>query len=335
MTAPHSLTPPGDFQPSLWVRHHQVQSILATKAPRRRLWLRRGSRMEALSTWHVLDAGGGVRLTGMHARQPEGRAPRGLCLLIHGWEGSHQSVYLYSMACALFEAGYNIFRLNLRDHGGTHALNEGLFHSARMDEVLGAVRSVQALDGHSPLFVIGFSLGGNFALRVGLQGPAKGVMPALSIGISPAINPGHTLRAIDEGPALFRLYFLDKWRKTLRAKKAAWPQYDFSAFNHHKSFVEITRHFVLQYTEYGSLENYLAQYTLTPQMLMEAPSPLAVITARDDAVIPFHYFDGLSAQGSVRAFLPTQHGGHCGFIENLGLTSWAESRVLDLLAQPH
>jgi len=331
MTSSHTLTAQAEFKPSFWIRHHQIQSILATKAPRRRLWLKRGSKMEAAAQRHVLDAGHGVRLTGMHSPQPADVQPRGLCVLIHGWEGSHDSVYLYSMACALFDAGYSIFRLNLRDHGGTHDLNEELFHSARMDEVFGAIQAAQTLENPVPLYVVGFSLGGNFALRVGLQGPTWGLAPKLSIGISPAINPGHTLRAIDEGPALIRRYFLDKWHRTLRAKKAAWPRYDFSDLEHHRSFVEITRHFVERYTEYGSLDQYLAQYTLSPEMLMDAASPLAVITARDDSVIPHHYFEGLSARGSVVSFLSTRHGGHCGFIENLGLSSWAEQRVLELL----
>ena len=325
------LTSPSDFSPSFWVRHHQIQSMLATKGPRRRLWLKRGSQMETVARWHELDAGKGVRLTGMHSPQPADRPARALCVLIHGWEGSHESVYLYSMACALYEAGYSVFRLNLRDHGGTHALNKELFHSARMDEVLGAVRGVQALDAARTLFVVGFSLGGNFALRVGLHGPAHGVNPKLAIGISPAINPGATLKAIDEGPALFKAYFLNKWRKTLTAKKAAWPEYDFSSYAHIKSFVEITREFVREYTEYGELDRYLEQYTLTPQMLMQSPAPLAVITSRDDSVIPFHYFDGLTAHGSVVSFLSTRHGGHCGFIEDLRLSSWAEARVLELL----
>jgi uncharacterized protein len=331
MNDPHDLTAQVEFRPSFWVRHPQIQSMLATKSPRRRLWLRRGSQMEALQHWHVLDAGDGVRLTGAHSPQPAGQAARALCVMIHGWEGSHESAYLYSMACALHEAGYSVFRLNLRDHAGSHALNEEMFHSARMAEVLGAIRAAQQLEPDLPLFVIGFSLGGNFALRVGLQGPAQGIVPKLSVGVSPAIHPGHTLQAIDTGPALVRLYFMSKWQKTLRAKKAAWPQYDFSDFNHLKSFIDITREFVLRYTEYDSLEEYLAQYTLTPRQLMDAPSPVAVLTARDDSVIPFHYFDGLTAHGAVRAFHATRHGGHCGFIEDLGLSSWAEQRVLDLV----
>jgi uncharacterized protein len=138
-----------DFRPAALIRHAQIQSVLATKSPRRRKWLRSGSRMEAVATHHVLDAGDGVRLTGWLSRQ-EAREARGLCVLIHGWEGSHDSTYLYSMACALFAAGYDVFRLNLRDHGGTHHLNREVFHSARIGEVLGAIRAVQALDTAQP-----------------------------------------------------------------------------------------------------------------------------------------------------------------------------------------
>lgn len=322
---------PAGFAPHWPIRHHQIQSILATKSPRRKRWLQRGSRMEALQQWHVLDAGNGVRLTGMHSPQPAGVTPRGLVLLIHGWEGSHESVYLYSMACALHAAGYNVFRLNLRDHAGTHALNRELFHSARMDEVLGAARAVLALDATRPFYVVGFSLGGNFSLRVGLQGPAQGVVPALSIGISPSINPGATLQAIDRGPLIFRSYFLDKWRKTLAAKKAAWPEYDFSAYAKLRSFVETTAHFVSEHTPYASYDDYLAQYTLTPEVLTQSPSPLAILTARDDSVIPYADFDGLSARGSLLAYEATERGGHCGFIDNLALDCWAERRVLALL----
>jgi predicted alpha/beta-fold hydrolase len=319
------------FTPSWLIRHTQIQSVLATKGPRKRLWLKRGSQMEAVQQWHVLDCGDGVRLTGMHSRQPEGVKPNGLVVMIHGWEGSHESVYLYSMACSLYQAGFNIFRLNLRDHGGTHALNREMFHSARINEVLNAIKAVQTFDETHPLYVIGFSLGGNFSLRVGLLGPAQGVLPALSIGISPSINPGATVRAIDRGPLMFRLYFMDKWRKTLDAKKASWPDLELAPLYRFKTLWETTRYFAEHHTGFDSVESYLASYTFTPEQLMASPSPLAIITAQDDDVIPFEDFKGLAPRGGVAAYLPTAHGGHCGFIENLKMGSWAEARVLELL----
>lgn len=316
------------FEPRWPLRHANVQSALASFKPRN--WPRRGHRMARAARQHVLDCGDGIRLMGLHSSQPEGIAAKGLAVLIHGWEGSHDSVYLFSLACTLFDAGYNVFRLNLRDHGGTHALNEELFHSARIQEVLGAVKAVERLDPARPLFVVGFSLGGNFALRVGLRGAELGVHPDLAIGICPAINPGATLKALDQGPRLFHKYFIEKWRRTLRAKAAAWPQrYDFSDIWALTNFVEITARFVERYTEYGALEKYLAAYTLTPELLTASKAPLAIITAQDDPVVPFADFHGLQDQPGLR-FLAPKYGGHCGFVENFRLRSWAERRVLEL-----
>jgi uncharacterized protein len=305
--------------------------MLATKRPGRWLWRRQGVDLSATAQT-LLDCGDGVRLAGYYDPQPAG-GKRGLVVLIHGWEGSHESNYLYSMACRLFAEGYNIFRLNLRDHGGTHHLNEELFHSARMGEVVGALRAIRAIDPSEPLFVVGFSLGGNFALRVGLQGPAAGIHPRLVAAVSPSINPGATLHAIDQGPPLVHRYFISKWLRTLDAKRQAWPgRYDFAKYHALRNFVQITERFVVDFTEYDSMEKYLEQYTLTPKMLMDSPTPLAIVTSKDDSVIPFGDFDGLSAQGAVRAFIPTEHGGHCGFIDSWALRSWAESRVVEFLA---
>lgn len=321
----------GNFEPRWPLRHANVQSALASFKPRN--WHRRGHAMARAAQQHVLDCGAGIRLMGLHSPQPAAARPKGLAILIHGWEGSHDSVYLFSLACTLYDAGYNVFRLNLRDHGGTHALNEELFHSARIEEVLGAVKAIGRLDPTRPQFVVGFSLGGNFSLRVGLYGPDSGVNPELSVGICPSINPGATLRALDAGPRLFHSYFIKKWRRTLSAKAAAWPRrYDFSAEMALDNFVEITRRFVERYTEFGALDKYLAAYTLTPELLQAAKAPLAIITAQDDPVVPFSDFHDIKDREGLR-FLAPRYGGHCGFVESFRLNSWAERRVLELFEQ--
>jgi predicted alpha/beta-fold hydrolase len=322
------------FRPHRLLAHPQIQSILASKSPRRHIWLRRGNRMDPLAQHYIIDAGKGVKLSGWYTAQGgnQGQESRGLAVLIHGWEGSHDSVPLYSMACGLFAAGWNVFRLNLRDHGGTHQLNREMFHSARMDEVLSAIRTVRNFDPNGPLAVVGFSLGGNFALRVGLQGPAAGINPLLSIGICPAIAPAATMDAIDTGPGLIRKYFSDAWRGALMAKSAAWPGvYDIKRHLPVRGMRRATEMFVEDFTDFDSFQHYVDQYTLTPTMLMDAPSPLAVLTAQDDPVVPYADFAGLAARGSVVAFDAPECGGHCGFIENFALDTWTERRVIELL----
>lgn len=317
------------FLPRGLLAHPDLQSVLATKGPRRMLCQWRLPEMDRAARLHILDCGEGVRLAGYHSRHPRSR---GIAILIHGWEGSHDSAYLYAMACALYTAHYSVFRLNLRDHGDTHDLNELPFHSARITEVLGAVRRIRDLEPAGPLYCIGFSLGGNFALRVGLRGPAAGITPDLSIGISPVINPESTLLAIDNGGAMYRRYFLERWHRTLRKKAAAWPgRFDFSSLLRLQHLVDVTRQFAVYFTEYGSYEAYLNAYTLLPQALMEAPAPLAIITAQDDPIIPYHDFRGLDESASLQAYLTPRYGGHCGFIEDWTMHAWAEHCVIKLL----
>lgn len=324
------------FSPAPGLRSAFLQSVLASKRPVRWLWRRRGLDLNALSSLHHFqvqdEQGSPVTLTGWHTPSPGAKA---LVVLIHGWEGGQDSSYLYGLACTLHRAGYALVRLCMRDHGSTHhGLNEQMFHSARLREVAEGVLAAQALEPGLPLFVVGFSLGGNFALRMALRGGDYGVHPRLSIGISPAINPRSTLIGINQGPKLVNRYFLDKWRKTMDAKAAAFPgRYDFSRHRAIDDFTEITRAFVEDHTEFETLDHYLEQYTLTPVMLMASPQPLAILTARDDSVCPPADFEGLKAGGKVVAYAATERGGHCGFIENWKLDSWAEQRVLELLAQ--
>ena len=66
------------------------------------------------------------------------------------------SLYLMSLAQTLLDAGYDVARLNLRDHGESHHLNQEIFHSCRIAEVVGAVRSLQAHAPGSPAAPGGF-----------------------------------------------------------------------------------------------------------------------------------------------------------------------------------
>src|SRR3546814_8775079 len=59
-----------------------------------------------------------------------------LALLLHGWEVSAESSYMRLAAAQFLQRGFANFRLEFRDHGDSHHLNQALFHSDRIDEVL-------------------------------------------------------------------------------------------------------------------------------------------------------------------------------------------------------
>jgi predicted alpha/beta-fold hydrolase len=239
---------------------------------------------------------------------PQDRTPT--VVIIHGWLGSAASSYVLSAAAELLAAGFRVARLNLRDHGDTAHLNEGLFHSARTQEVVDAVRELAGDRGG----VLGFSLGGNFALRVAR---ALGT-PALAI--CPAIEPANTMRAIDGGWRAYRWYFLRKWRRALAAKQRAFPErYDFASARGFNTVTALTDLFVRDHTEFADSAAYLAGYTLTGDAL-EGTSA-TIVTAEDDPIIPWRDFGRLPETIEIVA---APWGGHCGFVEGTRAPSWVD-----------
>lgn len=327
------LQPGGGFRRRGPLANAHVQSLLASSGLRRAAARLRFPDLHEASAEHVLDCGEGVRLQGFLSVQSALPQARGLVVLLHGWEGSVQSSYLLVSAGRLLAAGFDVFRLHFRDHGDTHHLNEGLFHSNRLAEVLGAVRTVQQRFAPRRLLVAGFSLGGNFALRIALRAPAAGIDLAYAMAICPPIDPGASLKQIEEAPWMYERYFIARWSDSLRRKQALFPQrYEFSAWLKKPSLRDLTARMVEQYTDFGSLEAYLDGYSIIGDRLSGLSVPATIVTAQDDPVIPIGDYHGLRVASGTEVIL-TEHGGHCGFIEDWRLKSWIEDLLVERLTR--
>jgi predicted alpha/beta-fold hydrolase len=280
----------------------------------------------------LLDCGDGVRLQGLLSWPDGAKPPRALAMLLHGWEGSAESTYILSLTRHLDHAGYAVFRLNFRDHGETQGLNRELFHSCRLNEVLQAVRAMVARVPARRRFLVGFSLGGNFALRVALEAPRRGILLDHVVAVSPVIDPAHVLEAIERAPAAYQRRFMDKWLDSLRRKHALFPGlFDLEACTRHKGLRELTRYLIRGSGEFETLEQYLDGYSIAGSRLATLAVPATIVTAADDPVIPVR--DCAEIQRPPCLALEIQpYGGHCGFIENLALRSWIDHRIESILS---
>lgn len=320
------VLPADDFRPPPWLRSRHLQSMLASTGARRGPIARRAAPLIAAQREMLLDCGGGVRLQCFRSIPPQGRG----CpvVLLHGWEGSAESLYVLSLGQQLFERGFDVLRLNLRDHGDTHHLNRGLFHSCLLPEVVGAIGALQAaLDG-KPLRLVGFSLGGNFMLRVGAQARAAHLDIAGIVAVSPVLDPSDTLRALESGFVGYSLYFVRKWWRSLLKKQAAWPaHYDFTELRRVRDLRRLTAELIRRFTDFASLEEYLDGYSITGRRLLGLEAPATIITSRDDPIIPAGGLERLAHPPSLRIVV-TRFGGHCGFLDRLTGPTWVERRIL-------
>jgi hypothetical protein len=327
--------PDTSFQPPRWLRSRHFQTVLPSLLWRASRVRRRALPLIASSVELLLDCGDGVTLQAFHSSPSKrGREPgKRLAVLLHGWEGSTDSTYVMSLGQTLFAAGFEVVRLNLRDHGATHHLNRDLFHSCRLPEVVGAVQALALRFPDLPMVLGGFSLGGNFMLRVAAHPEARHLPLERVIAICPVLDPAVTMRTLERGFPLYHGYFVRKWTRSLAKKQMAWPDhYDFEELLRVRNLREMTRLLVASHTEYPSMDDYLAGYAITGDRLTRLSAPAHVFVALDDPIIEAQDLPRL-ARAPGLSIITSAHGGHCGFIENLGDSSWMDRTVVNLLSR--
>ena len=319
--------PAHGYKPPRLLRNPHLQSALSSMPLRRVAGRFALERTGAVHEEVIVDAGDGVRLLGSHSALP-GREPRGLVLLLHGWEGSIESGYMRHTAAHLLARGFAVFRLNFRDHGDSHHLNAGIFHSCRLAEVVQAAVWISQRFATANFLAAGYSLGGNFALRLALSAPAAGLPLKHAVAVCPAVDPSAVMHALETGPGFYHWYFMKKWRGSLRKKRALFPQHhDFDNATLAQDMRGLTRWLVHRHTDMKDVEAYFDGYAVAGGRLANLQVPVSVLASADDPVIPIDTVRALQLPGHSQLEI-SEYGGHCGFIESPMLRGFAERWVV-------
>ena len=313
------------FVPPRGLRSRHIQSLLNSSAIRRRLVTKRSVALREHSEVWTLDGGSGIKLQGYYSRQAADS--RGLAVLLHGWEGSVNSNYMLGNGARLFDAGFDVFRLNFRDHGDTHHLNPGIFHSCRLDEVVHALRDLQDRLGANPWFLCGHSLGGNFSLRVALKAEENSLNLGRVVAVCPVINPANAMIAMEQGIRFYERYFERKWSRSLRIKQACFHDlYGEENWYDIRGLRERTHYLATRHAGFESAEAYFDGYSIAHQRLAPLKVPSTVLTAADDPVVPVSDFEDLPDNPNLELII-SPWGGHCGFLKNWKLESMADDLI--------
>jgi predicted alpha/beta-fold hydrolase len=313
------------FEPPLLLRNAHVQTVLASSKIR----TLGANTMRDVAREKIIETADGTRLLGYYSAQNDGRT-KALAILLHGWEGSTDSTYLLRCGKSLYANGYDIFRLNFRDHGDSHHFNTGIFYAVLLEEVFQAVLQAAGFSNGRPVFLIGFSLGGNFVLRIlkkCVNVPIKNLCH--SVSISPVLNPQKSTENVDGIPYI-RKYFLAKWWRSLRKKQALFPQvYDFTDVMGVKTIQGLTDALLEKYSDFPTAQAYYDAYALMGTAIADINIPTTIVTAEDDPIIPVKDFYDLEPGEHIRLLIHP-HGGHNGFITGFKLQSWYENMIIRL-----
>jgi uncharacterized protein len=312
------------FNPKFFMRNALLQTVLGS------LKLRNIGKnpISECAKEMIIDAGNSVRLQGYYSKQAG--YSKGTVLLIHGWEGSSGSSYILSTGKYIFNCNYDIFRLNLRDHGESHHLNQGLFKSTLIEETFNAVKRAAALNKKKPFFVVGFSLGGNFALRIALRNKTSKIANLKHVAaVCPVLDPMKSTEHTDR-IYIIKKYFMKKWKKSLLKKLALFPdKYNFDGINEMRSLCEMMEAFVPKYTEFKSTEAYYKKYTLLNDCFSNLITPVTIICSKDDPVIPAEDIYGLKTNKYLDVLIQP-YGGHSGFFDLFPYRVWYEEKLCEI-----
>lgn len=302
----------GEYRPPRGMGNPHLQTILSSLGRKITLPQREASFIAAADEQcYEID---GIKLIVHQHLQTD--AP--LVVIIPGLLGNSNSSYVVSSAKSLWAAGFCVARLNLRDHGNTEHLNEGLFHSALIDEVVALIEHLQREIGQRGTGVLGYSLGGNFALRVARR------LDIATLAVCPALSPEETMWKIERN-VFYQRYFVRKWRMLWRAKQAAFPMhYNFDNAMHLSTISALTDYFVRYHTQFNNTEQYFDAYDLTGSKLDGVNAQ--ILAAHDDPIIPAAHYATLPTSIGLEV-VPS--GGHGAFLESWRLDSWADRYAID------
>jgi predicted alpha/beta-fold hydrolase len=254
-------------------------------------------------------------------------AGRGLVIAVHGLTACSEARYMLTFARRALEEGFDVVRLNVRSCGGTEHLSPTLYHSGLTEDLRSVVDQLAPAD----VYLVGFSMGGNMALK--LAGEWGSATPAHVRGvcaISAPIRLAECARRIGERRnRIYEYRFLRQLRAAVKKKQRLdpqfWPNLNAGQADSIYAFDELVtaRTFGFEsaadYYERSSAAGYLDRVRV----------PALLIQAEDDPFIPFSTYDHAAFQenGALR-LMRTQAGGHVAFLARGAARFWAEEQAV-------
>lgn len=242
---------------------------------------------------------------------------------------------MLTLANRALQQGFDVVRLNVRSCGGTERLSPTLYHSGLTDDLRSVIEQLSPQD----VYLIGFSMGGNMALK--LAGEWGDAVPQHVRGvcsISAPIQLAQCARRIGERRNwIYEYRFLRQLRAAVRRKQSLdaqfWPDLDLDRANSIYLFDELV---TARTFGFENAADYYKRSSAAPY-LDRVRVPALLIQAEDDPFIPFStYSHAALQQNRALRLLRTPSGGHVAFLARFGARFWAEDqavRFFDSLAK--
>jgi uncharacterized protein len=260
-------------------------------------------------------------------------------ILLHGMEGSIASGYMRGTAEQALVAGFNVLRLNHRNCGGTENLTPTLYHAGLTDDVRRIISELIDKDGLQQIYIVGYSLGGNVALKLaGEYGEAVPKEVKGFVAVSPSMDLSSCADAIEMGSNfLYHARFIYSLRNRMKVKAQLFPeQYDITKLRGIWTIRKFDDMYTSRHSGFRDVHDYYERASAI-QVISRIAVPTLILQAKDDPFIPFAPFESCTLkENPYIALLATEHGGHVGFISansDAANRFWYEKKIVEFAEQ--
>lgn len=277
----------------------------------------------------VYETEPGVRVL-VHTQRPVEK-PKGELILVHGLEGSSASGYARSMVHAALRRGWVTHRFNMRGCGGTDELALTGYHAGQTSDLLAVLRERRRASS-SPIFVVGFSLGGNVTLKLAGE-LAEGARDLLAgiCAVSTPIDLAACVAALGQPRNfIYQGRFLNRLKDRIRRKNRLSPDvYTLEHLPKIRTIEDFDDHYTARLFGFGTAANYFRTQS-SNQFLERIRVPTLLVQSKDDPLVPFQVFEHPAFdRNPCLTLLAVEHGGHLGFLSREKNRFWLDGTVLD------
>ena len=267
---------------------------------------------------------------------PEWRPEAPTVVLIHGLCGCQRSAYLVRMTRKLYNRGVRAVRMNLRGCGSGRGLARRPYHSGCSGDALCVLNALREDAPASPTSLVGFSLGGNIALKLAGELEARG--PELLQSVI-AVCPPSDLEAccaLLESPSnrFYNWHFVSILRQNAADLHRLFPSLGPVELPKRLTLRQFDELYTAPQCGFEDAADYYRRAS-SAQFVPRIAVPTTILFANDDPVIDTTVFDDTPLPRNVDV-VRVANGGHLGFLGIPGSPGgyrWLDSQLLGWLEE--